>query len=207
MAAAKPSAGSKDLQAELAALEAQREKDIARLRELVLERDRLRFALAERNAEEVESPAGSCNRNAAGDEIPEIDGWLLKSAAVRAELRREPANRSLVGRLLAAVALRFARRAARQRSYATAEVFYQAILLLAPRPFIWRQTGNMLAGQGLYAAAVDCFDRAIEADAYDAEAWHAKGVALRRSGEREAGTEAVLHAIQLDPALASRDQG
>lgn len=207
MAAATPPLGSKGFKAELAALEAQREKDLARLRELVLERDRLRFALAERNAEEVENSVERRNADTAADEGLEIDGWLLKSAAVRAELRRERIGRSLVGRLLAAITLRFARRAARRRNYATAEVFYQAILLLAPRPFIWRQTGNMLAGQGLYAAAVDCFNRAIEADENDAEAWHAKGTALRRIGEREAGTEALLHAIQLDPALVSRDRG
>lgn len=193
---------------ELAALSAQRAQDLERLRQITLERDRLRFALAERNAEEARSlaprtdPAGDTD-----DPAERIDGWLLKAPAVRAEIRDERRNRSLLGKLVAWLALRLARRAARQRDYASAEVFYQVILLLAPRAFIWRQTGNMLAGQGLYAAAVDCFDQAIEANEKDAEAWHARGVALRRSGDRDEGTESIKRALQLDASLAVRDRG
>jgi Flp pilus assembly protein TadD len=65
----------------------------------------------------------------------------------------------------------------------------------------------MLAGQGLFAAAIDCFDRAIEADENDVEALHARGVALRRSGDRNLGADVIKRALLLDPSLATRDRG
>lgn len=195
-------------EAELEALTAQRAKDLERLREMTIERDRLRFELSERNGWEARELAGqSHDADEADDDAAKIDGWLLKAAAVRALHRKEAPARSLMGRLLASLALRFARRAARRRDYASAEVFYQVILLLAPRAFIWRQTGNMMAGQGLYQAAIDCFDRAIEANENDAEAWHARGVAMRRSDDRHAGADSIRHALELDPSLANRNEG
>jgi tetratricopeptide (TPR) repeat protein len=196
------------LEAELAALAAQRRRDLERLRLITTERDRLRYELAERNADEARSVARTSKSENQDDDLSEkVDGWLLKSPIVRAEIRDEKRVRSLMGRVAASFALRFARHAAKRRDYATAEIFYQVILLLAPRPFIWRQTGNMLAGQGLFLAAVDCFDRAIETDENDAEAWYVRGVALRRSGDRNQGTESIKRALLIDPSLATRDRG
>lgn len=194
-----------ELEAELAAVQAQRLRDQERLGHVTRERDRLRFELAERDAAE----GGAARRmGMAGDEedgAPQIDGWLLKAGAERALLRGEPAPpATLLSRLTTSLLLRFARAAARGRHYATAEVLYQAILALAPRGFIWRQTGNMLAGQGLYAAAIDCFDRAIAFDANDSEAWHAKAVALRRADRADESMAAMHHALSLNPELARR---
>lgn len=197
-------------QAEMRALAAQRAKDLDRLRALTMERDLLRFELAERNAAEARLLSKKRDRGYLADDdedevgrAPPIDGWLLKAGVIRARLRDEtPIGKSLLGTILAAAALRFAKKAARERHYATAEVFYQVILLLAPRRFIWRQTGNMLAGQGLYAAAVECFDRAIQADEHDAAAWHARAMALRNAGERDEAVESFRRAGQIDPALA-----
>lgn len=196
------------LDAELAALAAQRSRDLERLRLITTERDRLRYELAERNADEARFVARTSKSENQDDDLSEkVDGWLLKSPIVRAEIRDEKRVRSLMGRVAASFALRFARHAAKRRDYATAEIFYQVILLLAPRTFIWRQTGNMLAGQGLFLAAVDCFDRAIETDENDAEAWYVRGVALRRSGDRNQGTESIKRALLIDPSLATRDRG
>lgn len=196
------------LEAELVALAAQRRRDIERLRLITTERDRLRYELTERNADEARSVARTSKYENQDDDLSEkVDGWLLKSPIVRAEIRDEKRVRSLMGRVAASFALRFARHAAKRRDYATAEIFYQVILFLAPRPFIWRQTGNMLAGQGLFLAAVECFDRAIETDENDAEAWYVRGVALRRSGDRNQGTESIKRALLIDPSLAIRDRG
>jgi tetratricopeptide (TPR) repeat protein len=196
------------LEAELAALVAQRTSDLERLRLITTERDRLRYELAERNADEARLIAREAkHENEDDDAIEKVDGWLLKPSIIRSEIRSEKPVSSILGRVAASFALRFARHAAKRRDYATAEIFYQVILLLAPRPFIWRQTGNMLAGQGLFAAAIDCFDRAIEADENDVEALHARGVALRRSGDRNLGTDVIRRALLLDPSLATRDRG
>ena len=207
-ASAKP---ADPLQAELAALTAQRAKDLERLRAITAERDRLRFELSERNAAESRSLAKKRERGNRDededddDRVPPIDGWLLKAGVVRARLRSEAApTASAFARVLASFALRFARSAAKRQDYATAEVFYQTILMLAPRAFIWRQLGNMLAGQGLYAAAVDCFDRALELDQNDAATWHARSQSLRRIDERDAAAESMRRAIELNASLADR---
>lgn len=200
--------GGISLEVEFAALAAQRNSDLERLRLITTERDRLRYELAERNADEARCIAReSKHENEAEDTIEKVDGWLLKPPIIRSEIRDEKHVSSILGRVVASFALRFARAAAKRRDYATAEIFYQVILLLAPRPFIWRQTGNMLAGQGLFAAAIDCFDRAIETDENDAEAWYIRGVALRRSGDRNQGAESIKRALLLDPSLATRDRG
>lgn len=199
------------LQTELAALMAQRAKDLERLRAVTADRDRLRFELAERNAAESGALARQRERGKRDDDddeedddrVPAIDGWLLKAGVIRARARSEEApKQSVFSRILASVILRFARKAAKRQDYATAEVFYQTILMLAPRAFIWRQLGNMLAGQGLYAAAVECFDRVLEVDQTDAATFHARGQSLRRCGERDAAAESLRRAIALDPSLA-----
>jgi tetratricopeptide (TPR) repeat protein len=127
---------------------------------------------------------------------------LFKAGVERAKWRQEREIRSSVlARVTASLLLRFAKAAARDSHYATAEVFYQAIILLKPRSFVWRQTGNMLAGQGLFRAAIDCFDRAIALDDNDAAAWHAKAIAWRRLDDAEESRKAMKQAIALLPSL------
>lgn len=197
-----------ELEGELAALSDQRRQELEVLRLVSLERDRLRFELSERNAMRDDSRLKDgrlANDDEEDDDTPEVDGWLLKPGVERAKLRQEPVvASSWLTRLTASLLLRFARLAARERQYATAEVLYQAIILLAPRGFVWRQTGNMLAGQGLFMAAIDCFSRAIEIDNNDGAAWHAKAMAWRRLDRPEESREAMQQALALDPSLGKR---
>lgn len=200
-----------ELEAELAATRDQRLRDQARLSQVTRERDRLKFELAERNLEEARAMRIIALRQKGlpteeGDDVAQMDGWFLKGGAERARLRGEAsAPKSILARLTASLLLRFARAAARNRHYARAEVLYQAIILLAPRGFVWRQTGNMLAGQGLYITAVDFFDQAIGYDEADHEAWHAKAVALRRASKPDESMMAMERAIALNPELAKRN--
>lgn len=193
------------LETMLELLNNQRKADLDRFRRLTHSFDRLTFQLAERDAE----LAGlDTNATLSKGSVPAVEAFQLHPAAIRSKLRDEQSHKStLIGRLTAALILRFAREAARRRNYARAEALYQAILLLAPRPFIWRQMGNMLAGQGLFHAAVDCFDRTIELDEYDAEAWHARAVALKRLGRTDESSVSAQHAIALEPLMASRQVG
>ena len=108
--------------------------------------------------------------------------------------------------LVGSCLLRYARRSARRLDYARAEIFYQAILQLRPRPFLWRQLGNMLAGQGLYSAAIACFDTALESAPDDAETYFVAGVALRRLGERDRSETHFRRAIELDKKLGARSR-
>lgn len=198
-----------ELETELEMVRAQRLRDQARLGEVTKERDRLRFELAQRNAEDAKLARASSGHSHSEDDdedaLQKIDGWLIKAGAERARLRDEaPFPSTLLSRLTANLVLRFARVAARDRRYATAEVLYQALILLRPRGFVWRQAGNMLAGQGLFSAATDCFERAIQIDAMDAQAWHAKAMALVRLGDADASKQALDRAVALDPGLANR---
>lgn len=194
-----------ELEVALAAVNKQRIQDQERLSQVTRERDRLKFELAERDAIDVRALKVSASGVA---ELAPINEWGIKSGVERAKRRDEPAiSGSIVARLTATLLLRFARAAAKSQRYATAEVLYQAITLLAPRGFVWRQTGNMLAAQGLYLAAVDCFDRALEFDETDSEAWHAKGMALRRADRTEEGMMALERAFALNPELTKRRDG
>lgn len=195
-----------ELEGELAALSDQRRHELEVLQLVSLERDRLRFELSERNA--VRDDSRLKDGRLVDDDVeapPDVDGWLLKPGVERAKLRQEPTIvGSWLARLTASLLLRFARVAARERQYATAEVLYQAIILLAPRGFVWRQAGNMLAGQGLFMSAIDCFSRAIEIDNKDGAAWHAKAMAWRRLDRPEESREAMQQALALDASLRQR---
>lgn len=197
-----------ELEKQLAAVQQQRARDQVRLSQITKERDLLKFEVVQSAAASSKSGWIASPGQAAEieqDQQERVDAWLLKPGAERARLRQEPAFRSsVVTRLTASLVLRLARVAARNRHYATAEVLYQAILCLAPRAFIWRQAGNMLAGQGLFNAAIDCFDQAIEIDEGDSEAWHARGVALRRLERSDESRESLARAFSLNPALVDR---
>lgn len=183
----------------------QRKADLDRFRRLTHSYDQLTFKLAERDVELAGLDTNATRMKETG---PVIDTFQLHPAAIRSKLRDEQSHEStLVGRLTAALVLRFARHAARRRDYARAEALYQAILLLTPRPFIWRQMGNMLAGQGLFHGAVECFDRTIELDECDAEAWHARAVALKRLGRTDESGVSAQRAIELEPLMALRQVG
>jgi len=197
-----PKTNPEQLHKELAAVTEQRQEDHARLKLLTQECEMLRQELARRNAEEHKS--GSKTGGLIDDE-PEIEGWQLLPAAARSVERKEqPVSGSLFDRLVAALLLRLARKAAKRQDYARAEIFYQAILQLRPRAFLWRQTGNMLAGQGLFTAAIDCFDRVIAATPEDGEAHLSRSNALRALHRNQEASESLRLALALNPALQQR---
>jgi tetratricopeptide (TPR) repeat protein len=196
------------LENQLAAVQQQRLSDQIRLAEITKERDLLRFERTQSVADAANGvwmPGGQHRSHAGKKQQDSIDPWLIKPAASRAQLRKEPAfDRSILTRITAHLVLRFARQAARNNHFAMAEVLYQAILFLAPRAFVWRQAGNMIAAQGHYEAAIDCFDQVIQIDQQDGEAWHARGVALQRLERIPESRESLARAFALQPDLAYR---
>jgi tetratricopeptide (TPR) repeat protein len=193
--------GSKDepsvaeLNAKLEAVQTQREYDLSRYARVVKEAEWLRYEVALRNAE------GSPDRRGIdSSEIntPSLKLWDVMPAIARSLDRGETRQDAFpLAWLWAALFLRFARVAARRRDYATAEVFYQAVLHYRPRPFIWRQLGNMLAGQGLFYSAIQCFNQAINLNPHDAETWRVKSLAHKRVGEAEQSQEAHVKASHI----------
>ena len=196
------SAGEERLRKELAVVTAQRREDHARLCQLVQERNMLHQELARRNAE-VRKQAGNDVHSDADE--PPIEGWQLMPPAVRSIERGEQrVTDTWASRVLATWLLRFARKAAARRDYAQAEIFYQAILQLRPRPFLWRQIGNMLAGQGLFATAIFAFDHAIALAPDDAEAHFVRSNALGKIDRAHEAAESLVRALALNPALRAR---
>lgn len=192
--------GTAELQADIAELRQQialereqRLREIVRHRRVVQEAQWLRAELGDRNAEQRK---GMNDAQSSG-----IDA----SPAVRTLHRNEAAiPGTLFTRMVAAVVLRFARKAARDHRYAQAEILYQAILLFRPRGFLWRQIGNMQAAQGIYAAAVENFRQAIAVDRKDAEAYLALGQALRQLDQPAEAEAALNKALELDKRLLPR---
>lgn len=181
------------LQQQVALEREQRLREMARHKRVVQEAQWLRAELSIRDAEQRK---GTNKAQSSG-----IDA----SPAVRM-LQREETDiaGTLLTRLLAALVLRYARKAARDHRFAQAEILYQAILLFRPRGFLWRQIGNMQAAQGIYAAAVENFRQAIAVDRKDAEAHLALGQALRQLDRPTEAEAAFNKALELDKRLLPR---
>ena len=197
------------LAARLAEVQSQREQDLARYGRAVRDLEWTKRELALREKEHREAAAKAKDRAGQSQEsrvgLPE--GWSLMAPALRAEERREARiDSGPMAGLWGALMLHFARRAARRNNYGQAEVFYQAALLFRPRPFLWRQLGNMQSGYGLYRNALASFDRALQDAPADAETWFVKGQALQRLGDKEESAAAFAEALELNPKLADRDR-
>ncbi len=197
------------LAARLAEVQARREQDLARYGRAVrdLEWTRRELALREKEHREASAKAKDVARRSQESRVGLPEGWLSKAAVLRAEERGETQlDRGPLATLSGALMLHFARRAARRKNYGQAEVFYQAALLFDPRPFLWRQLGNMQSAHGLFHQAVASFDRALQDAPGDAESWFVKGQALMRLGDKEDSEAAFAEALKLDPQLADRDR-
>ena len=199
---------AKALEARLAAVQAQREQDLVRygraVRDLEWTRRELALREKEQREEQVKVEAAENNPEA---RVGLPVGWFMRSAALRAEDRHDAslAKGPLAG-LWGALMLHFARRAARGQNYAQAEVFYQAALLFRPRPFLWRQLGNMQAAHGMFRQALVSFDRALADAPDDAEAWFVKGQALQSLDQAAEATAAFAEAERIDPAMKKRER-
>lgn len=195
----------KDLTEQLEAAQQQRRDDYERFGRAVRELDWLR--------RDLRLPVSGSGRgdheviDRPEDDICQVKIWELKAPAERAEIRKETRfAQSFFARIWAALLLHQARKAAKSLDYARAEIFYQAVLAFRPRGFLWRQVGNMMAGQGLYRSALQCFDCAIACDNGDAEAWFVKGVALLRLNEVDNARSAFATAISLNPGFTDRSR-
>lgn len=197
---------AKGLEARLAAVQAQREQDLTRYGRAVRDLEWTKRELALREKEHREDKA----KTAAAASNPEAkvglpSGWFLRTAVLRAEDRSEsPLSKGPLAGLWGALMLHFARRAARGHNYAQAEVFYQAALLYRPRPFLWRQLGNMQSAHGLFRQALISFERALADAPDDAETWFVKAQTLMRLEEKEEAEAAFAEAEQNDPAMKQR---
>ena len=201
---------AKALEARLAAVQAQREQDLVRygraVRDLEWTRRELALREKEQREEQVKVKVEAAEKNPEA-QVGLPAGWFMRSAALRAEDRHDAslAKGPLAG-LWGALMLRFARRAARRQNYAQAEVFYQAALLFRPRPFLWRQLGNMQAAHGLFRQALLSFDRALADAPGDAEAWFVKGQALQSLDQAAEANAAFAEAERIDPAMKERER-
>ena len=67
------------------------------------------------------------------------------------------------------------------------ECYDRALRIFDPKDVAaWNNKGYALDSLGLYEAAVDCLDKALEIDPRDAFAWTNKGHTLGRLGQDEA---------------------
>jgi tetratricopeptide (TPR) repeat protein len=57
--------------------------------------------------------------------------------------------------------------------------------------------GNVYDLQGNYSGALECYNSAIECDPYNAEAWYARGVTLKKTGAVEEGLNNIQKGISL----------
>lgn len=139
------------------AVQAQRQSDLARLQRLTRECDDLRLDQAEllvamRTAEQ------------------KLAGQSVDNVMMRLGTGTLDAKPSLRSRLIAALLLPLARRAARGARWAEAQVYYECLALLRPRPFLWKQIGNMLYQQGIYGEAKPLLEKVLKRVPDDGEA-------------------------------------
>jgi Tfp pilus assembly protein PilF len=64
------------------------------------------------------------------------------------------------------------------------------------------KSGNLLAGEGKYAAAVDSYRKAIQMNPNSAEAYSLMGSALAEAGKAREAEEALRKAVSLKPTYA-----
>lgn len=64
---------------------------------------------------------------------------------------------------------------------------------------VWYEQGEILANLGYHRAALDCFQRVVEAYPLHVEAWIFCGVELIHVGDYRAALDACDRAIQLSP--------
>ena len=144
------------------ALQARRRADLERLQRLTVECDALRLDNAEMAAE-----------------VREIRAKLVDHSVENVIIRLEPnalaAKPTLLMRILAALLLPFARRAATASQWEQAQVYYQCLALLRPRTFLWKQIGAMLYHQGIYKQAKPLFEVVLKQDRNDQDARHLLG--------------------------------
>jgi tetratricopeptide (TPR) repeat protein len=67
----------------------------------------------------------------------------------------------------------------------------------------WLNTGNSLYNQGKYQDAINAYDRSIEIDPLDPEAWQNKGYALNKLGKNKEANECFWKATGLKAGYAS----
>lgn len=139
------------------AVQAQRRADLERMQRLTTEHDAMRLDQAEllvllRKAEQKQV-------GQSGDNV------VMRLGAEMLEVR--PTFR---GRLIAALLLPLARRAARSANWGEAQIYYECLAVLRPRPFLWKQIGNMLYQQGLYGEAKPLLEQVLKRVPDDSEA-------------------------------------
>jgi len=108
-----------------------------------------------------------------------------------------PAPPDAVALVNAAIELYFARRLAEAEAACR-----QALTLTPAHAEALHLLGVLHAERGDFAPAVDCFRKAIDADAKAAKSWSALGTALHRLGRREEAVAALRRAVALAPDAA-----
>ncbi|MFZ2088977.1 MAG: tetratricopeptide repeat protein [Desulfobaccales bacterium] len=66
----------------------------------------------------------------------------------------------------------------------------------------YMKSGNLLAGEGKYAAAVDSYRKAIQMNPNSAEAYSLMGSALAEAGKSREAEEALRKAVSIKPTFA-----
>jgi tetratricopeptide (TPR) repeat protein len=61
----------------------------------------------------------------------------------------------------------------------------------------WVKLGNIHDSQGRYEEAIDSYDKALQIDPDDAEAWFNKGLTLKKMGKHSEGMRSIETAINL----------
>ncbi len=67
---------------------------------------------------------------------------------------------------------------------------------------IWSNKGNTLVESGMYAEAIQCYDKALEINPKIGEVWNNKGLALARTGRHSEAVQCYDKALEIAPGDA-----
>lgn len=110
-------------------------------------------------------------------------------------------RRSPIDRLLAALALRRARQAARRRDWARAAALYTVVLMTRDEPRIWVQLGHALREQKAFLPAANAYRQALGRGLPDGEVHFMIGLSAARAGDAGAALAAYRQALRCAPGL------
>jgi tetratricopeptide (TPR) repeat protein len=100
--------------------------------------------------------------------------------------------------------LRSARRARQAKRLIEAQILFDAALLWREDGQVWTELAHLLRERGLFDAAENAYDQALEFDPKNAENMFLAGYCAEMAGRKTEASARYEAALELDPALAER---
>lgn len=81
--------------------------------------------------------------------------------------------------------------------YSDAIMLFDEALQIHDAPHIHHYKGTVYDMMGKFNEAIECYDKALECDSSNAEVWYNKGMALKKNGCDEEGSDCIQKGIAL----------